>query len=94
MKQNNLKEIIAINPKNTYHSIQVMHRTPADAWVREEHDGVQCIDEDRTRYAPYTSGCMDEDRTRYAPYTSAPYTSGCMAEDKTRYAPYTSGCDG
>ena len=79
MKQNNLKEIIAINPKNTYHSIQVMHRTPADAWVREEHDGVQYI---------------DEDRTRYAPYTSAPYTSGCMAEDKTRYAPYTSGCDG
>ena len=74
-----------MNPKDTY--TQVMNRTPADAWVREEHDGVQCIDEDRTRYAPYTSGCIDEDRTRYAPYTS-----GCIDEDRTRYAPYTSGC--
>ena len=45
-----------------------MHRTPPAAWVTEEHDCVQCIDEDRTRYAPYTSGCMDGDQpARLAP---------------------------
>ena len=44
-----------------------MHRTPPAAWVTE-HDCVQCIDEDRTRYAPHTSGCMDGDQpARLAP---------------------------